>query len=125
MLVANTPNVEAKGWRFWKKKNSAKSDKVLQPKPNQQGGKALEKELRDKQKKQAQEEKKQREEFIKALKKKEREMLRWQKDAQRKFQKTQRSRQRRLQRLLQQNQGKSSWRFWKRSNTSDSFFLPK
>ena len=125
MLVANAPNVEAEGWRFWEKKNSAKSDKVLQSKPNQLDNKALEKELRDKRKKQARKEKKQREEFLKALKKKEREMLRRQRDAQRKFQKTQRSQQSRLQRLLrqQQNPGKSSRRFWKRSE--DSFFLPK
>ena len=76
MLVAAAPNVEAEGWRFWKKKNSYPNSESRQSKPARQSLETLEKQLRDKQKKQTQEEKKQREEFIKALKKKEREMLR-------------------------------------------------
>lgn len=126
-IVATAPDVDADGWRFWKKKKPAKSSEASQSKPNQQGNKSLEKETGNKRKKLDREEKKQREEFVKALKEKEREMLRRQRDAQRKFQKSQRSQQRRLQRLLRRHQsaGKSSWRFWKRSDASDGFFLPQ
>lgn len=100
------------GWRFWKRKPATEAEIV-------------ENEDRDAQKKQAKEEKKKREEVARTLKKKERELSRKQKEVKREYEKMQRKHRRRLRDLSRQSQGKRTWKFWRKSEKSSDFFLPK
>ena len=124
----------ADGWRFWKRKTTLVEDQnksTAGPAEKQTIGRAetdratVEKQIRSAQKARAKADKKRREDMAKALKKNEREMLKQQRDVKRKQEKLQREQRRSLKGLSKSYEGKRSWKFWKKSDTSNDFFLPQ
>ena len=124
----------ADGWRFWQRKTTIVEDQnrsTAGPVEKQTIGRAqtdrrsVEKQIRTAQKARAKAEKKRQGEMSKALKKKEREMLKQQKDVKRKQEKIQREQQRKMRGLSKSYEGKRSWKFWKKSDSSSDFFLPQ
>ena len=123
----------ADGWRFWKRKTTVddQGKKTAGPVEKQTIDRAqtdrrtVEKQIRAAQKARAKAEKERQEDMAKALKKKEREMLKQQKDVKKKQEKIQREQQRKMKGLSKSYQGKRSWKFWKKSDSSSDFFLPQ
>ncbi len=129
--LISSERVFADGWRFWKRKTTVEGKGTAGPVEKQSYERAemdrgtVEKQIRADQKARAKAEKKHREEMAKALKKKEREVLKQQREVKRKQSKIQREQQKKLKSLSRSYEGKRSWQFWKRSNSSGDFFLPQ
>ena len=131
MSLLSSENTFAEGWRFWKRKTTIEGKGTAGPVEQQTVGRAemdrstVEKQIRDAQKARAKADKKRRDDMAKALKKKEREMLKEQRDVKRKQAKLQREQEKKLKSLSRSYEGKRSWQFWKRPDTSSDFFLPQ